>query len=91
MFDRPTSLGAAFVKAAIKVDHQHDPKQWVARRTLLNAERAGFAIVREHDRTPPKPNKVLDKATITAINAAVEELVEIGLAEKHMPAAGIEA
>lgn len=69
-------MAAAFVNAAVKVDHQRNPSQWVARRTLLNCERTGFAVVKEFDRSPPKPNKqkTLDQPTINAINQGIEEV-----------------
>lgn len=98
MFSRPTTLADAFINAAVKAEKKNQdlskPKvdHWLARRVALNTERTGFAVVREFDRRPAAPvKKTLDQATISAINSAIEELVEIGMAEKYMPAAGIEA
>ena len=60
MFNRPTTLAAAFVNAALKmekagkVDHQRGSGNWVARRTLINADKPGFAIIREFDSQPVK-------------------------------------
>ena len=55
MFQRPTSLAAAFVNAAvaqhgISVDKGHG--NWIARRTLLNTDRPGFGVVKEVDHRP---------------------------------------
>jgi hypothetical protein len=40
---RPTSMGAALAMAAMKVDHQQ-PGNWVARRTLYNAEHTKLGV-----------------------------------------------
>lgn len=72
MFTRPTSLAAAFMKAAIKVDHQQPldlqkgSGNWVARRVALNAtERGQFGMTTEYDKrpTPPKMRAALEHDT----------------------------
>lgn len=40
---RPTSIGAALAMASMKVDHQ-SPANWVARRTLYNAEHTKLGV-----------------------------------------------
>ena len=60
-FQRPSTMGEAFLIASIKakkVDHSIDTHKgtgnWVARRALINAERPGFAVVKEFDRRPKR-------------------------------------
>lgn len=62
MFKRPTSLAAALMKAAIKVDHQQPLDlqkgrgNWVARRVAHNAtERGQFGMTTEYDKRPVPP------------------------------------
>lgn len=76
-FSRPTSMADAFITAALKVDHKRNPQQWVARRTLLNCQRTGFAVVKEFDHSPKKPAKRLDEKTIKAINLGIDEIVQM--------------
>ena len=95
MFQRPTTLAGAFVAAAAKqmhagkVDHQAGKGSWVARKVLLNTERVGFAVITEYDKSPKKPKNTLDAAAIKGINEGIEELVELGMMERHAPVAGI--
>lgn len=93
MFQRATSLADAFITAAVKqkVDHQRGTGNWIARRAIQNCERTGFGVITEYDRRPQPPKKELDAPTIAGINAAIDELVEIGMAEKMMPRVDIEA
>lgn len=95
MFQRPTTLAAAFVSAAAKqmhagkVDHQRGKGSWVARKVLLNTERPGFAVITEFDKSPKKAKSTLSAAAIKGINEGIEELVELGQMEKHAPVGGI--
>lgn len=76
-FQRPTSLGAAFMIAACslpKVDHQRGTGNWVARRTLLNAERPGFAVVKEFDHSPRRPSSLPTPKLKEAITSGLEEV-----------------
>lgn len=78
-FSRPTSLADAFLTAACKmprtkVDHVRGTGNWVARRTLINAERPGFAVIREFDRSPPKPRKSLSKAEQKGLVEGLEQV-----------------
>lgn len=86
-FQRPTSLGAAFMIAACslpKVDHQRGTGNWVARRTLLNAERPGFAVVKEFDRGPRRPSAGHGTSLSTP---KLKEAITAGLEEVFMAAA----
>ena len=79
MFNRPTSLADAFLTAACKmprskVDHQRGTGNWVARRTLLNAERPGFAVVREYDKSPKNPKKALTPAEQRGLVEGLEQV-----------------
>lgn len=76
MFNRPTSMAAAFVTAACKmqgVDPDKGKGNWVARRTIINAGRPGFAVVTERDHSPPRPNThvmaVVTKPTTEVLRA----------------------
>lgn len=55
MFQRPTSLAAAFVNAACAVpgvDPDKGTGNWVARRSIINTRRQGFGVVCEFDHRP---------------------------------------
>jgi hypothetical protein len=47
---RPTSVGLAFVEAAMKHLHEGPKAPWTARRVMLNTERDGMGVVREQER-----------------------------------------
>lgn len=92
MYQRPTSMAAAFINATAKqinagtVDHVRGTGNWVARRIAISAEsRPNLGIVTDFDRSPSRPrkmDKVLDKSTITAINEGILEVAEISMASK---------
>ena len=92
MYQRPTSMTAAFINAAAKqinagtVDHVRGTGNWVARRIAISAEsRPNLGIVTDFDRSPSRPRKmgkVLDKSTINAINEGILEVAEISMAAK---------
>lgn len=81
-FQRPTSLGAAFMIAACNTKGVNPDKgtgNWVARRTIINAERPGFAVVKEFDRSPRRPSALS--------TPKLKEAVTEGLCEVFMAAA----
>jgi hypothetical protein len=64
MFTRPTTLAAALVAATIKqaekerIDPNTGKGNWIARRVALDIDHHEKAyVVREYDRSPPKPNQ----------------------------------
>jgi len=75
-FQRPTSLADAFITAACKTRCNPDKGtgHWVARRSIINAERPGFAVVREFDRSPLKPRKSLTKAEHKGLVDGLEQV-----------------
>ena len=54
MFQRPTSLAAAFINAAVKTpcNPEKGTGNWIARRSIINADRVGFGVVKEFDHSP---------------------------------------
>jgi hypothetical protein len=80
---RATSMAAAFVDAAVKV--QCNPEKgiglWTARRTILNAQRPGFAVVVDrpaqvHSRIPRQPEQVA--SAIKSFNAdLVDDMAQV--------------
>lgn len=92
MYQRPTSMTAAFINAAAKqinagtVDHVRGTGNWVARRIAISAEsRPNLGIVTDFDRSPSRPRKMaktLDPNTVTAINEGIMEIAEISMASK---------
>lgn len=92
MYQRPTSMTAAFINAAAKqinagtVDHVRGTGNWVARRIAISAEsRPNLGIVTDFDRSPSRPRKLaktLDPSTINAINEGIMEIAEISMASK---------
>ena len=92
MYQRPTSMAAAFINATAKaintgkVDHARGIGNWVARRIAISAEsRPNLDIVTNFDRSPSRPRKMvktLDQSTINAINEGILEVVEISMAAK---------
>ena len=77
MFKRPTSLADAFITAACKVPCNPDKGtgNWIARRSIINAERPGFGIVTERDRSPKR-----HKLTPAEHKGLVEGLEQVFLA-----------
>ena len=92
MYQRPTSMTAAFINATAKaintgkVDHVRGTGNWVARRIAISAEsRPSLGIVTDFDRSPSRPRKLaktLDPSTINAINEGILEVAEISMAAK---------
>lgn len=92
MYQRPTSMTAAFINAAAKqinagtVDHVRGTGNWVARRIAISAEsRPNLGIVTDFDRSPSRPRKLaktLDPSTINSINEGIMEIAEISMASK---------
>lgn len=76
-FHRPTSLAAAFINAAINtpgVSPEKGTGNWVARRSIINAERPGFGVVFERDRNPPKPTTLDPTKLKAALTSGFEQV-----------------
>ncbi len=76
MFNRPTSLADAFITAACKTKCNPDKGtgHWVARRSIINAARPGFAVVREYDKSPKKAKKALAPAEYRGLVDGLEQV-----------------
>lgn len=98
MHIRPTNMAAAFINATANAEHKfhalRKPKvdHWVARRVALLADKPGFAVVAEHDKSPKKPvlRKQLTSAETRGIEAGVVDLVETTHLERMACCAHIE-
>lgn len=75
-FHRPTSLAAAFINAAVKTNANPEKGtgNWVARRSIINAERPGFGVVFERDRNPPKPTTLDPTKLKAALTTGFEQV-----------------
>jgi len=75
-FNRPTSLADAFITAACKTKCNPDKGtgNWVARRSIINAQRPGFAVITERDRSPRKRTTTLSPAEHKGLVAGLEQV-----------------
>lgn len=75
-FHRPTSLAAAFINAAVKTnaDPVKGTGNWIARRSIINAQRPGFGVVFERDHNPPKPTNLDPNKFKAALTTGFEQV-----------------
>lgn len=98
MHIRPTNMAAAFINMAASAERKHSDlskptvDHWVARRVAMNADRVGFALVTERDKSPRKPvmRTQLTSAEVKGIEAGMLDLVETTHLERMACCAHIE-
>ena len=96
---RATSMATAFVDAAVKVscNPEKGVGLWTARRTLLNAQRPGFAVVVDRPQAQTRPRIPFNREdTINSVNSfkrdaqmdtLVQELADVFL-QTHLKLSG---